>query len=285
MAAEFTVDISEAWGTYKTSEWKTPLNWFLGQDLSEAVPVVLKNPAFNKHWQPEAGFTNLHGKPVGAILKAYKPVLPETQAKIRRTGDDDSYWVNLNIGGQIHDDWSNLTYQQIVDQALSNGYVLGFCSRVSLQNLTIPSSYSTGIIAHYPMLDVDNTPPTETNIKKVSWAIINRCGIDTFFLVRSSKNGMSMFSPELVNTNHLESIWTHALKIDGIHKDWVSRSKETMKFDSGVMVVPETHSCGILRITKQPSVKEGGVILKPEQPRIIATVQKGRMIIDKELTI
>ena len=128
---------------------------------------------------------------------------------------------------------------------------------------------SIGGIITFTKLDITK-PPTDENIEILIEEVKQRCGLQRFFVIKSSEHGMMVVAPELVNEAHLLAIWDGAEMMNHVelnrHDYWFdsrlgSRCRQNFRRELGLPNLFQV--CGILRLNAM-------FPLKPEEPVVIA---------------
>lgn len=252
--------------TFQRREWDLGGERFIGKSFPDLATTLLRESRFNVGmFTPEKWVGNDHGGIIQVVFKIYQVNPHEQPSQLRATGSGgEDYWVPVEIdyGGRF------IGYNPLADTSLAtSGYAVSLVSRVVLDNRTCPGSF--GGYAHFPMLDITK-PPTEENVAHVVKEIPRRCGIDKFFVLRSSGHGMMMISPELVDDDNFLAILLDSLQMNHVEVDsrdhwvderWISRSTQNLCRVAGRL--NPFRVGGILRLASVPGVKH-------EIPEVIA---------------
>jgi hypothetical protein len=251
---------------YPRREWDLSSEKFIGMHFAQLAPVLLKESRFHPDFfKPSQGSNRFIGGIIFATFKLFEPNPHEVPGQVRSTATiKDDFWVSVELdpeGEIVH-------YNPLADTGASRkGLAVGLGSRVYLNNLSSPGTWLE--MAHFPMFDIIK-PPTSENVARIITEIKKRCGLEKFFVLRSSDHGMMVIAPELVDEPHMRAVWDGAETINHPEVDgqdiwfdsrWHARNKQNFKKDLGLPNGSQV--CGILRVNAAPP-------LKPELPIVIA---------------
>ncbi|KKQ12125.1 MAG: hypothetical protein US24_C0004G0001, partial [candidate division WS6 bacterium GW2011_GWC2_36_7] len=151
---------------------------------------------------------------------------------------------------------------------ISENHAIAFTSRVTLNNLSVPGGY--GGVAHFPMLDIVH-PATEENIEYLITEVRRKCGLEKFFVLKSSNNGMMVIGAELFDEENFEAFLFDSLSInhvetqgiDGYWLDdrWVSRCSQDGVAETGNRINRWRFNGALRKMASPPQ--------KPDEPIIM----------------
>lgn len=261
-------EIETAGISFKRKEWDLGGEQFVGMSFSQLIPILLKESRFDRYrFNPPSWIGDFQGGIWQAYFKIYIPKPHEKTGQIRQTGtgEDEFFWpVEVLPNGGL-----SLEYNPLADASLAkNNLAVAFTSIVLLNNLSLPGSY--GGLAHFPMLDIVHTPTPE-NVKRLIAEIKQRCGLQKFFVLRSSDHGMMVVGPELFDQENfvaflMDSLLLNHMEDAGefwVDDRWIAYSTQRLVALSGNRINPLRYGAD-LRITALPPGK-------PEEPTIIAS--------------
>lgn len=261
-------EIEKAGISFKRKEWDLGGEQFVGMSFSQLIPILLKESRFDRYrFNPPSWICDFQGGVWQAYFKTYMPKLHEETGQIRQIGigEDEFMWpVDVLPNGGL-----SFEYNPLTDASLAkNNFAAAFSSIVLLNNLSLPGSY--GGLAHFPMLDIVHAPAPE-NVKRLIAEIKQRCGIQKFFVLRSSDHGMMVVGPELFDQENfvaflMDSLLLNHVEIAGefwVDDRWIAYSTRKLVEVSGNRINPLRFSAE-LRVTALPPGK-------PEEPTIIAS--------------
>lgn len=266
--SEYPVGIDEAGSTalrFTRREWDINPDIFLGKTSREVIPIIVKESRFSRtRFVPSEKIGNYHGGVIQIGFRVFQPIPHEKVGQVRLTGTGrDAYWVGVEVGtnGEL------VGYNPLQDQELKKaGYAVGLGSRVMINNLTLPGS--SGGWAHLPMLDIVKSP-TRKNVAQLIQEVKQRCGIEKFLVIKSSKKGMHVIGLELIDEVNFLGFIIGALRMNHFDENdywiddaWVARSNQNFRELIGLPNNLQVE--GILRLTASPP-------LKPEEPIVIAS--------------
>jgi len=250
---------------FKRKEWDLGSERFIGMRFSELVPHLIRESRFHPtRFTPPKWIREFQGGIFQVNLKIYKVKPHEQPGQIRQTdGGGQDYWITIGIGpdGEL-DGYNPLKDPEVAQE----GFVTALFSKVLLNNLSSPGSF--GGDAHFPLLDIVH-PPTSENVERLVSEIKGRCGLEKFFVLRSSNKGMMVVGPELIDEENFTAFLFDSLLLNHLEvanefwvdDRWVARS--TQNFVKDLERLNSQKYGGILRITALPPVK-------PEEPTVIA---------------
>ena len=251
--------------SFERKEWDLGSERFTGMRFSELVPHLVRESRFHPtRFTPPKWIADSQGGIFQANFKIYKVNPHEQPGQIRQTGSGgEDYWITVGVGPDGQLDRNNPLKDP---QIARKDFVTALVSRVLLNNLSSPGSF--GGDAHFPLLDIVH-PPTPENVRYLVSEIKGRCGLEKFFVLRSSERGMMVVGPELIDEENFivflfDSLLLNHLEVANdlwVDDRWVARS--TQNFISDLRRLNSQRYGGILRVTALPSVK-------PEEPVVIA---------------
>jgi len=253
--------------SFKRKEWDLGGEQFIGLTFSRLIPILLRESRFSSdRFTPPSWIGNYQGGIWQANFKVYGVNPHERLGQVRPTGTgEDELWLPVEImpNGDLRPEYNPMDDPLMAER----NFAVAFTSRALLNNLTLPGSY--GGVAHFPMLDIAH-PPTPENIERLIKEIKQRCGLQKFFVLRSSDHGMMVIGPELFDEDNfvaflLSSLLLNHMEIAGeywVDDRWIDRSAENLVAESGNRINPWRFDA-ILRGTALPPSK-------PEEPTIVA---------------
>lgn len=261
-------EIKSAGLDVKRKEWDMEGSDFLGKTLLQVAPVLLQESRFNlQRFTPPPWIGDYQGHIWKANFTVYEANPHEQPGQIRRTGTGGSnYWLPVEVmpNGELRVEDSTIEDPLTAGR----GFSVAMSSLVLLNNLSNPGSF--GGFAHFPMLDIVH-PPTPNNVNRLITDVKERCGVEKFFVLRSSDHGMMVLGPELIDENNFvaflfNSLLLNHMEVSGeywVDDRWVARSAQNLTAVSGNAINPWRFS-GMLRGTT-------ALPTKTEEPTIIAS--------------
>ena len=261
-------EIEAAGILFKRREWDLGGEQFVGMSFSQLALILIKESRFDRHrFNPPDWIGRYQGGILRAFLKTYENKAHEGVDETRQMGDGDDefmYPIEVLPNGEL-----GFEYNPLADASLAEDNLLvAFSSTVQLNNLSVPGSF--GGWAQFPMLDIVHTPTQEN----VNWLIDNvkkRCGLEKFFVLRSSNHGMMVVGTELFDQENFKafldsSLLLNHMEIAGeywVDDRWIAHSSQKYVPLTGNIVNPLRY-CAELRVTALPPSK-------PEVPIIVAS--------------
>lgn len=263
-------EIEKAGISFKRREWDLGGEQFVGMGFSELVLILIKESRFSPdHFDPSGGVGRFQGGILRAYLKTYEPKPHEQVGQIRQGGAGYAeflYSVEVLPDGNLSFEYD---HNPLEEASLSEeGLAVAFSSQVELNNLSVPGSF--GGLADFPMLDVVH-PPTPENVQRLITEVKQRCGLQKFFVLRSSDNGMMVVGSELYDQDNFISFLEDSHLINHVEvageywadERWITHSSRKYVELTGNRLNPRRY-CAELRVTALPPAK-------PEEPTIIAS--------------
>ncbi|OGM80718.1 hypothetical protein A2361_01640 [Candidatus Woesebacteria bacterium RIFOXYB1_FULL_40_26] len=267
---DYSVGINELGqtdATFTKREWDLGSERFIGMKFSDLVPILLRESRFNLAcFTPSKWIGNYQGGIVEAYFKIYKVNPHERSGQQRKTGGGQiDRWVSVPVDprGKIYPGYNPLEDELIAKESM----ILGFVSRVGLNNLSDPGSNAG--YAHFPILDIVHKPTPE-NVEFLIKEVKRRTLLQKFFVLRSSDRGLMVIGPELMDEDNfiaclLDSLLLNHVEVEGeywVDDRWVARSTQNLVKETEHRVNPYRVG-GILRMIALPPDK-------PEEPTVIA---------------
>lgn len=261
-------EIEKAGISFKRKEWDLRGEQFVGMSFSQLIPILLKESRFDRYrFNQPSWIGDFQGGVLQAYFRTYTPKPHEKTGQIRKIGiDEEAFMWPVDV---LPNGGLNFEYNPLADVSLErNNRAVAFTSIVLLNNLSLPGSY--GGLAHFPMLDIVHAPTPE-NVERLIAEIQQRCGLQKFFVLRSSDHGMMVVGPELFDQENfvaflMDSLLLNHMEVSGefwVDDRWIAHSTERLVALSGNRINPLRYSSE-LRITALPPDK-------PEEPTIIAS--------------
>jgi hypothetical protein len=261
-------EIEAAGLAFKRREWDLGGERFVGMSFAQLVPILIKASRFDpNHFSEPSSIKPYQGGILRAYLKTYAPKPHETVGQIRQSSaryEEFIYGVGVLPNGELSFDYNPLTDVSLVE----NNLAVAFSSMVDLNNLSCPGS--DGGTAHFPMLDIVHAPTPE-NVEQLITMVKGYCGLQKFFVLRSSDRGMMVIGPELYDEANFVAFLEDSHLLNHVEvagefwadERWITHSSRKYIELTGNRLNPRRY-CGDLRVTALPPTK-------PEEPIIIAS--------------
>lgn len=244
---------------------------FVGSDfMFLARLAIMQSSINNKFFRIPVG-SERPDRITSCAFSIFIPNPHEQPNTIRFTGSGNlKYWARTSID-PITEVWSHdpTAHHEYFD----SGFAIGLYSRVGLGFSRSPGRFFGW--GHFPMLDITK-PATDKNIHHVINEIQRRTGLEKFYIIRSSRHGMMLFAPELVDEPHLLAFWNEAELMNHVEvtgrrlrrpldywfdSRWHARSQQNHKDRLGTP--NKLQVGGIMRLNEAPP-------LKPDRPMVVA---------------
>ncbi len=222
---------------FERKPWDIEGEQFIGMLFSDLVPILLKESRFSyNRFTPPDWIGSYQGGIIEATLKYYGINPHEETSEERKTGEgkEQLYWPVA-----VLPDGSMRVPVGTIQDLFAGGEdsAVALTSRVVLNNLSRPGEY--GGIAHFPMLDIVHSP-TEENIKYLITAVREKCGLENFFVIQSSDNGMMIIGAELFDEENfvallMDSLLINHVETKGIDGFWVDDRWNARSTQNGVV--------------------------------------------------
>lgn len=256
--------------SFQAKEWDLGGDRFIGWDFATLARYAIMESRISSRLFKFPVDKERPNRITSCAFSIFLPNPHEQSGVVRHTERGrQQFWSRTQID-PITETWSHDPTGR--HEYYDAGYAIGLYSRVGLGSSTHPEKFLAW--GHFPMLDLTQ-PATDRNIRHVIEEIGRRTDIKRFFIIRSSKHGMMLFSPEIVDEPHLLDFWNSAelmnhvevsrgrgRKIDyTFDSRWHARSQQNHKERLGTP--NRLQVGGILRLNEAPP-------LKPDRPKVVA---------------